>query len=836
MSKTKRIIAAVTAAIITATSYAAISVSAEDNGGSDHGFVSSSVSAQTDKNEAAVSNAQLYDKLGQLLKQGDSLKYGEALYTTGTPDGEKWTKDFYEQRVDFYSEEFLAKYIVNGEFLRDKVVSDMAEITTKENNSGLKATAEDINEYMRSNGISGFTYVREVDGVERIFISYDGFFEKIKAYVVDTGVDESFIVYQQSEDYAIVSDKSENDKSAEESCLKAYAKDISDFMLRSGIAGDAFVRDDKVVVTYSAHEDKIKVYVKEKGIDESVIVYEAGKNVADTSEEDEKSTLKEIAEDINEYMRSNGISGSTHIHEDDGIEKIFITYDGFLEKIKAYVVDTGVDESLVVYQQSQDHEAVIKASYKIVSLPDKLEYKLGEQIDLTGIQIEMSKGDEKAVVYTYPDVAFDYQSDIPKSPSVVLSTDFRSDIAGTYTVKVTDSENASFTVKVVDIADSSDTESSLKEDAESINEYMRSNGISGFTYVRAVDGVEKIFISYDGFFEEIQAYVKGKGIDENLVIYQQSYDYNTNESTLKGDANCDGQIDLSDAVIIMQSLANPNKYGIDGTAEHHLTEQGKLNGDMNGDGLTVGDAQAIQKKLLGLDDTDSNQSSENEENNNEAVVSQDVGFGQTWNGKPVSSELYTLLSQNTDENTVIAISPKFKSDENYKYNGKTITEYNEAVSDNNLLDEKLHQILKDGDELKYGELLYTTGTPDGIKWSQELYEQRVEFYGEEFLAKYIVNGEFLRDVVEEDIAEFSTQPHSDLNEALRAYKKEMILKVIEQLKQQNIRYEYKEEASDLIINVTVEEFKALSLDNISCYCSVSIVSDDGFVSTSGTNQ
>ena len=365
---------------------------------------------------------------------------------------------------------------------------------------------------------------------------------------------------------------------------------------------------------------------------------------------------------------------------------------------------------------------------------------------------------------------------------------------------------------------------------------MRSNGISGFTYVRAIDGVEKIFISYDGFFEEIQAYVKGKGIDENLVIYQQSYDYNTNESTLKGDANCDCQIDLSDAVMIMQSLANPNKYGIDGTAEHHLTEQGKLNGDMNGDGLTVGDAQTIQKKLLGLDDIDNNPSSENKEKNNEAVVSQDVGFGQTWNGKPVSSELYTLLSKNTDENTVIAISPKFKSDENYKYNGKTITEYNEAVSDNNLLDEKLHQILKDGDELKYGEILFTTGTPDGIKWSQELYEQRVEFYGEEFLAKYIINGEFLKDQVEADIADFSTQPHSDLNEALIAYKKEMILKAIEQLKQQSIRYEYKEEVNDLIINVTVEEFKALSLDNISCYCSVSIASDDGFVSTSGTNQ
>ena len=388
------------------------------------------------------------------------------------------------------------------------------------------------------------------------------------------------------------------------------------------------------------------------------------------------------------------------------------------------------------------------------------------------------------------------------------------------------------------VADTSeeDKKSTLKETAEDINEYMRSNGISGFTYVRAVDGVEKIFITYDGFFEEIQAYVKEKGIDENLVVYQQSYDYNTNESTLKGDANCDGQIDLSDAVIIMQSLANPNKYGIDGTAEHHLTEQGKLNGDMNGDGLTVGDAQAIQKKLLGLDDTDSNQSSENEGNNNEAVVSQDVGFGQTWNGKPVSSELYTVFSKNTDVDAVIAISPQFKNNENYKYNGKTIAEYSEEVRSNNLLDEKLHQILKEGDELKYGEILCTTGTPDGIKWSQELYEQRVEFYGEEFLAKYILNGEFLKDKVEADIADFSTEPHTALAEAIKAYKKAMIQEAIEQLKEQNIKYDYSEASENLIINVTAEEFKDLFLENISCYYIASTSSDDGFVSARGTDM
>ena len=90
--------------------------------------------------------------------------------------------------------------------------------------------------------------------------------------------------------------------------------------------------------------------------------------------------------------------------------------------------------------------------------------------------------------------------------------------------------------------------------------------------------------------------------DFALVYHETSGGENvsTPEKNLKGDANCDDQVDLSDAVMIMQALANPNKYGIDGTAEHHLTEQGKINGDMDGDGITVGDAQAIQRKLLGL--------------------------------------------------------------------------------------------------------------------------------------------------------------------------------------------------------------------------------------------
>lgn len=72
--------------------------------------------------------------------------------------------------------------------------------------------------------------------------------------------------------------------------------------------------------------------------------------------------------------------------------------------------------------------------------------------------------------------------------------------------------------------------------------------------------------------------------------------------TIFGDANNDGGLDMSDVVIIMQALANPNKYGINGSDRNHITQQGWANADVhrNGNGVTSNDALAIQKKLLGL--------------------------------------------------------------------------------------------------------------------------------------------------------------------------------------------------------------------------------------------
>lgn len=82
--------------------------------------------------------------------------------------------------------------------------------------------------------------------------------------------------------------------------------------------------------------------------------------------------------------------------------------------------------------------------------------------------------------------------------------------------------------------------------------------------------------------------VSPTGIDD-YKISEKSIDV---FNSVEGDSNCDGTVGMADAVFIMQSLANPDKYS--------LTEQGKFNADTNYDGITNLDALSIQKRMLGL--------------------------------------------------------------------------------------------------------------------------------------------------------------------------------------------------------------------------------------------
>ncbi len=109
--------------------------------------------------------------------------------------------------------------------------------------------------------------------------------------------------------------------------------------------------------------------------------------------------------------------------------------------------------------------------------------------------------------------------------------------------------------------------------------------------------------------------VKGENPVESMTTTTVSDEKTTTTTTAKpvdpdkkvtkwGDANCDGEVRLNDAVLVMQAIGNPDVYGISGSSKTHITEQGMLNGDVNeaGNGLTNLDALAIQKYLINLID------------------------------------------------------------------------------------------------------------------------------------------------------------------------------------------------------------------------------------------
>ena len=495
---------------------------------------------------------------------------------------------------------------------------------------------------------------------------------------------------------------------------------------------------------------------------------------------------------------------------------------------------------------------------------------------------------------------------------------------------------------------------------------------------------------------QIMGYVEENNINKSLfevvpiINGQKTYwVYDTvNTGNIKGDANCDGKVDLADAIYIMQALANPNKY--------QISEQGRANADMDGDGLTVDDAQAIQRMLLGLDGSDSEKSIDNSEylfgneasysvmtpqrlalncnsfcangdtlnvkmlmgddytynqNHNsypdfdsegypeysifatenfkklddERLVingkqggftksfskddmkslditgkegdysayysdtaeidfsnypsgttgcisfsfgwradgvnpydpsSDFVGTSQTiyfyvgesgtgisnngweaaqiayeaesdndimfydspyvkWNGKEVMSNLYDVLRKPNDEVLPITFKLSASPDYDFEYKGKKMSDYANANYSEDM--QKLRDLMGYGNSLKYGEMLYTTGTPEGMKWTQEWYEDRIEYFGEEILSKYIVDGDFLEEDLRADINELMNNNRIAYDEAEKAYYSYISDEAIKQLDEQNIRYEYMTEPKRLVIYVTAEEFKSLSLDNVSRY-------------------
>lgn len=136
--------------------------------------------------------------------------------------------------------------------------------------------------------------------------------------------------------------------------------------------------------------------------------------------------------------------------------------------------------------------------------------------------------------------------------------------------------------------------------------------------------------------------------------------------------------------------------------------------------------------------------------NTQTNVDESLNSQGKFAGFSVTNELHEALSNAEDgEYLDIIVSSVLTVSGDFEYQGKKYNEYSKEYSQNKLLLKKQNELLADGELLKYGDLLYTTGTPNGTKWPQKRYNEALEYYGD-LLNTYIVDGEFLREKLQND--------------------------------------------------------------------------------------
>lgn len=190
-------------------------------------------------------------------------------------------------------------------------------------------------------------------------------------------------------------------------------------------------------------------------------------------------------------------------------------------------------------------------------------------------------------------------------------------------------------------------------------------------------------------------------------------------------------------------------------------------------------------------------------------------------GKTIEWGLKKTL-ENLPQNTKVAVaSYPYMTDPNFVWNGKSLKEYSDAFDAERSMLNKLGSLAKMGNMLKYGEALLT-GTPDGEKWSKELYEETIAYYGEELLSKYIVNGEFLKDQLEADIEIMSGEgsAYYAYESACAAYNAYALDEAEKQLAAHSIDYDASNSADSgcIIMFVDAEQFSAFTMESIENWC------------------
>ena len=186
-------------------------------------------------------------------------------------------------------------------------------------------------------------------------------------------------------------------------------------------------------------------------------------------------------------------------------------------------------------------------------------------------------------------------------------------------------------------------------------------------------------------------------------------------------------------------------------------------------------------------------------------------------GLTVSSRLYEAFEKDPGGtfSVTAAYRPQTAQITDFEYEGKSLSRWAVESEDARFRLQKMYELLKQGDELKYGAALYETGTPDGIKWDKRLYEDRIAYFGN-LIDKYIANGVFLREQLQRDISEYDVEQAAEkYKSAYNAYLETVLPAQIAKLTANGFSCKRSDHSVSVItLSVTAEQLAGLPLDDI----------------------
>ena len=357
--------------------------------------------------------------------------------------------------------------------------------------------------FIKQNGLNGYTTIRPRKGEDKVWVMLDSakdeYTRKIEYFLSEYGIDLNSVIVdtEVSTTDDIITTGDTITTGEQTSNVSQYADNIDSFMKQNNIAGSVYTRSidgvDKVVVLCENYEDqsKVKNFVSSNGIDENYIYYDFY-----TEENNTAQDISEYAKEIDSFMQSHDIAGSAKVQLIDGVEKIVILCEKPEEqsKVKAFVIDNGIDESILYYDYitGNNDEAPTDLNEYVIAIEEYMNTN-----SITGsVDIQKIDGSDMVVV-----LCNDYD-DYSKVKGFVESKGYDENII-----------HFSFTT--------APNERDLSEYVTAIDNYMKQNNISGSVDIQKIDGIDTVVVTcdeYDDHFK-IKEYADANRFDSDSIVY-----------------------------------------------------------------------------------------------------------------------------------------------------------------------------------------------------------------------------------------------------------------------------------------------------------------------------